>query len=114
MRNKARLAALIVAGMLVPVGTTLFGQDPPSPPPVGRQEQSKETTLTGCLTQVGGGTFVLKPKGQGAGGEVTVSGPGDLAKHNGHTVQLSGTMKREQGKEVFQVTQFKHVARSCD
>ena len=70
---------------------------------------SGEKTLVGCLSPNGDG-FVLKTKSQG---DVAVRGSEVSAKHSGHTVELTGTMKKDQGKSTLDVSKLKHVANSC-
>ena len=81
--------------------------------PAGRDTakhvSSGERTLVGCLAHEGEG-FILKTKSQG---EVAVMGSDVSAKHSGHTVELTGTMKKDHGKSTLDVTKLKHVANSC-
>ena len=87
-------------------------------------KMGKKATLTGCLTQstLGALTGTVKKatseeymlKRQGTEQEITAKGSADLAQHTDHMVQLSGTMAREDGKDVFKVSRIKHVANSCE
>ncbi|MBI4459847.1 MAG: hypothetical protein HY648_07295 [Acidobacteria bacterium] len=137
-------AALLFLGTALMAQYESTGQQPsrqqpsqqgssPSQHPTSSQQQGskdwqwkmgKKATLTGCLTQstIGAlaGTvqkgsseeFLLKR--QGTQQEITVKGLADLDEHKDHMVQLSGTMDREDGKEVFKVSQIKHVANACE
>ncbi|MGH9675315.1 MAG: hypothetical protein ACRD44_19260 [Bryobacteraceae bacterium] len=111
MFKTARFAVLAMACILMLAGTTVFGQDPAPQPPAGADDPKKVQTFTGCLSQGTDGTFMLKTKGQSE--QVTVAGA-ELGKHVGHTVQLTGWMKTEGGKNIFQVTQIKHIATTCE
>jgi hypothetical protein len=106
MRKTAKFIMVIMAGLLLHVGSVLYAQDPPQKQREGGAERAKETTLTGCLSQ-SGSTFMLKTKDQK---QITVTGPSDMAKHSGHTVELTGKMT---GADTFEANQLKHVSASC-
>jgi hypothetical protein len=107
MKKTAKFVMVITAGLLLHVGSVLYAQDPPQKKqPEGGAERARETTLTGCLAQ-SGSTFTLKTKDQK---QITVTGPADMAKHSGHTVELTGKMT---GGDTFQASQLKHVSASC-
>ena len=97
------LSALMLAG------TTLFAQSQqqPNPNDTGRQMQ----TLTGCLTKSATeGEYVLSDKN---GDKYTFRGPQRLDSYINHTVQMSGTMMKDNGEKKFQPQSVKTVSDTC-
>jgi hypothetical protein len=76
-------------------------------------KKGKETTMTGCLSKGDtAGTYVLTD--QKTGKKVEVTGTPDLEKHAAnHTVRITGTKSKDQGKAVFNATKLEHVSETC-
>lgn len=79
-----------------------------------QQQQQDQTTITGCLTPGDrAGYFSLREEGTGF--TITVTGSDDLKAASGnHRVRLTGTMRREQGTDVFRVTRVEDLAPTCE
>jgi hypothetical protein len=92
------LASLLTVAMILAVPLALAGQ-------------AKETTLTGCLNKDGNSYVLAEEKG---GKKHTVTGLAELEAHSkNHKVEVTGSMTKEGGKDVFKASKLRHVAAEC-
>src|SRR6188474_2200305 len=77
--------------------------------------QASAGTMTGCLLRSGSPGFYMLQE-QGTGLTTTVAGSDDLQKNDlekysiGSRVKLTGKLVREEGRDVFRVTQVEQLS----
>lgn len=78
-----------------------------------QEKKAKEASMTGCFNKGDmAGYFVLADKKTGK--KTTVTGPPDLERHSAnHEVRVTGSMAKENDKEVFKATKIQHVGTNC-
>ena len=72
--------------------------------------QAGGTSITGCLNTGAAGYYVITDEQTKQ--TFTVTGPG-LAPHLSHRVTVTGTMTKEQDKEVLKASMVQHLATGC-
>ena len=83
------------------------------------QESTPAGTMTGCLLQSGSPGFYMLQE-QGTGLTTTVAGSDDLQKNDlekysvGSKVKLTGRLVREEGRDVFRVTNVEQLSATCE
>jgi hypothetical protein len=70
--------------------------------------------MTGCLIRIGSpGFYLLREDGTGL--TTTVAGSGDLERYaSGSRVKLTGRLAREEGRDVFRVTNVEQLSPTCE
>jgi hypothetical protein len=78
------------------------------------QASTTDNTMTGCLIRSGSpGFYLLREDSSGL--TTTVAGSGDLERYaSGSRVKLTGTLVREEGRDVFRVTLVEQLSPTCD
>jgi hypothetical protein len=78
------------------------------------QESSTANTMTGCLGRGGSpGFYLLREERTGL--STTVAGSDDLEKYSaGSKVKLTGRLVREEGRDVFRVTNVEQLSPTCE
>jgi len=78
------------------------------------QEGTTAATMTGCLIRSGSpGFYLLREDGTGL--TTTVAGSGDLERYaSGSRVKLTGRLAREEGRDVFRVTNVEQLSPTCE
>ena len=75
--------------------------------------------MTGCLLRSGSPGFYMLQE-QGTGLTTTVAGSDDLQKNDlekysvGSKVKLTGRLVREEGRDVFRVTNVEQLSATCE
>ena len=82
------------------------------------QASTTASTMTGCLLRSGSPGFYLLQE-EGTGLTTTVAGSmmqkNDLEKYaSGSRVKLTGRLVREEGRDVFRVTNVEQLSPTCD
>jgi hypothetical protein len=98
--------ALIAMGLILTCLT--------QPVEVFGQANTTATTMTGCLGRGGSpGFYLLREERTGLA--TTVAGSDDLEKYSaGSKVKLTGRLVREEGRDVFRVTNVEQLSSTCE
>jgi hypothetical protein len=98
-----------LAALALTVGVAAAGQQPPEGSP-----QTEPTTVTGCLKAgTNSGQFVLV-LGDGKQYAVHAAEGVELAPHENHRVEVTGTLDKSATDPVLNATSIKMVATSCE
>ena len=78
------------------------------------QASSTIDTMTGCLSRGGSPGFYLLQE-ERTGLSTTVAGSDDLERYSaGSKVRLTGRLVREEGRDVFRVTNVEQLSPTCE
>src|SRR5687767_1248463 len=78
------------------------------------QASATAATMTGCLSQSGSRGFYLLQE-EKTGLSTTVAGSDDLERYSaGSKVRLTGSLVREEGRDVFRVTNVEQLSPTCE